>query len=214
MDEDLSIINSNTRNEKIKNFIINNKKSLIILLILFLGIIIGFFGYKEFKKSQTIKISDYYNSIIINYSEKSKDETINKLVEIINKKNSTYSPLSLYFIIDNQLILNQGEVNDLFDVLIDDTPLEKEIKNLIIYKKGLYNADKAKENELLEILRPLINTKSVWSSHALYLIAEFFYSKDEKQKAKDFFNKILETDKANQDIIKETRKRLSRDLSD
>ena len=214
MDEDLSIIKSNTRNEKIKNFIINNKKSLIILLILFLGIIISFFGYKEFKKSQTIKISDYYNSIIINYSEESKDETINKLVEIINKKNSTYSPLSLYFIIDNQLISNQGEVNDLFDVLIDDTPLEKEIKNLIIYKKGLYNADKAKENELLEILRPLINTKSVWSSHALYLIAEFFYSKDEKQKAKDFFNKILETDKANQDIIKETRKRLSRDLSD
>tara|TARA_E500000178_G_scaffold5398_1_gene5526 strand:+ start:828 stop:1472 length:645 start_codon:yes stop_codon:yes gene_type:complete len=214
MDEDLSIINSNTRNEKIKNFIINNKKSLIILLILFLGIIISFFGYKEFKKSQTIKISDYYNSIIINYSDETKDETINKLVEIINKKNSTYSPLSLYFIIDNQLISNQGEVNDLFDVLIDDTPLEKEIKNLIIYKKGLYNADKAKENELLEILRPLINTKSVWSSHALYLIAEFFYSKDEKQKAKDFFNKILETDKVNQDIIKETRKRLSRDLSD
>ena len=214
MDEDLSIINSNTRNEKIKNFIINNKKSLIILLILFLGIIISFFGYKEFKKSQTIKISDYYNSIIINYSEESKDETINKLVEIINKKNSTYSPLSLYFIIDNQLISNQGEVNDLFDVLIDDTTLEKEIKNLIIYKKGLYNADKAKENELLEILRPLLNTKSVWSSHALYLIAEFFYSKDEKQKAKDFFNKILETEKANQDIIKETRKRLSRDLSD
>ena len=214
MDEDLSIINSNTRNEKIKNFIINNKKSLIILLILFLGIIISFFGYKEFKKSQTIKISDYYNSIIINYSDETKDETINKLVEIINKKNSTYSPLSLYFIIDNQLISNQGEVNDLFDVLIDDTPLEKEIKNLIIYKKGLYNADKAKENELLEILRPLLNTKSVWSSHALYLIAEFFYSKDEKQKAKDFFNKILETEKANQDIIKETRKRLSRDLSD
>ena len=214
MDEDLSIINSNTRNEKIKNFIINNKKSLIILLILFLGIIISFFGYKEFKKSQTVKISDYYNSIIINYSDETKDETINKLVEIINKKNSTYSPLSLYFIIDNQLISNQGEVNDLFDVLIDDTPLEKEIKNLIIYKKGLYNADKAKENELLEILRPLINTKSVWSSHALYLIAEFFYSKDEKQKAKDFFNKILETEKANQDIIKETRKRLSRDLSD
>ena len=214
MDEDLSIINSNTRNEKIKNFFINNKKSLIILLMVLLGMIISFFGYKEFKKSQTIKISDYYNSIIINYSDRTKDETINKLVEIIDKKNSTYSPLSLYFIIDNQLISNQEEVNDLFNILIDDTPLEKEIKNLIIYKKGLYNADKVKENELLEILRPLLNTKSVWSSHALYLIAEFFYSKDEKQKAKDFFNKILETDKANQDIIKETRKRLSRDLSD
>ena len=214
MDEDLSIINSNTRNEKIKNFIINNKKSLIILLILFLGIIISFFGYKEFKKSQTIKISDDYNSTIINYSNETKDETIKRLVEIINKKNSTYSPLSLYFIIDNKLITNQRKINDLFNVLIDDTPLEKEIKNLIIYKKGLYNADNIQENELLEILRPLINTKSVWSSHALYLIAEFFYSKNEKQKAKDFFNKILETDKPNQDIVNETRKRLNRDLSD
>jgi len=214
MDEDLSIINSNTRNEKIKNFIINNKKSLIILLILFLGIIISFFVNKEFKKSQTIKISDDYNSIIINYSNETKDETIKGLVEIINKKNSTYSPLSLYFIIDNKLITNQQKINDLFNVLIDDTPLEKEIKNLIIYKKGLYNADNIQENELLEILRPLINTKSVWSSHALYLIAEFFYSKNEKQKAKDFFNKILETDKPNQDIVNETRKRLNRDLSD
>ena len=214
MDEDLSIINSNTRNEKIKNFIINNKKSLIILLILFLGIIISFFVNKEFKKSQTIKISDDYNSIIINYSNETKNETIKGLVEIINKKNSTYSPLSLYFIIDNKLITNQQKINDLFNVLIDDTPLEKEIKNLIIYKKGLYNADNIQENELLEILRPLINTKSVWSSHALYLIAEFFYSKNEKQKAKDFFNKILEIDNANQDIVKETRKRLSRDLSD
>ena len=214
MDEDLSIINSNTRNEKIKNFILNYKKTLITLLILFLGIIISFFGYKEFKKSQTIKISDDYNSIIINYSNETKNETIKRLVEIINKKNSTYSPLSLYFIIDNKLITNQRKINDLFNVLIDDTPLEKEIKDLIIYKKGLYNADKIQENELLEILRPLINTKSVWSSHALYLIAEFFYSKDEKQKAKDFFNKILEIDKANQDIVSETRKRLSRDLSD
>ena len=214
MDEDLSIIKSNTRNEKIKNFILNNKKSLIALLIIFFGIVFSFFGYKEFKKSQTIKISDIYNLTIINYSDETKNETINKLIEIVNKKNSTYSPLSLYFIIDNQLILNQKEINDLFNILIEDTPLEEEIKNLIIYKKGLYNADKVDENELLEILRPLINTKSIWSSHALYLIAEFFYSKDEKQKAKDFFNKILEIDNANQDIVKETRKRLSRDLSD
>jgi len=214
MDEDLSIINSNNRNEKIKNFILHNKKSLIALLIIFFGVIISFFGYKEFKKSQTIKISDIYNSTVINYSSETKDETINKLIEIVNKKNSTYSPLSLYFIIDNQLILNKKEINDLFNILIEDTLLEKEIKNLIIYKKGLYNADEVNENELLEILRPLINTKSIWTSHALYLIAEFFYSKNEKQKAKDFFNKILEIDNANQDIVKETRKRLSRDLSD
>ena len=67
---------------------------------------------------------------------------------------------------------------------------------------------------MLDILNPLINSKSVWKSHALYLIAEFFYSKGEKQKSKEFFNEILNTENANQDIIKEAQKRLNRDLSD
>ena len=214
MDEDLSIIKSNTRNEKIKNFVLNNKKSLIALLIIFFVIIISFFSYKEFKKSQTIKISDIYNSTIINYSDETKDETINKLIEIINKKNSTYSPLSLYFILDNQLINDRNQINNLFEILIDETSLDKEIRNLIIYKKGLYNADQISENELLNILNPIIKTKSVWSSHALYLLAEYFYSKNQKQKSKEFFNQIINLKNSNPDIVVEAQKRLNRDLSD
>jgi len=63
-------------------------------------------------------------------------------------------------------------------------------------------------------LNPLINSKSVWKSHALYLLAEYFYFKDEKQKSKEFFNQILNTENANLDIVKETQKRLNRDLSE
>jgi len=106
------------------------------------------------------------------------------------------------------------DINELFDVLINKTSLDLEIRNLIIYKKGLYNADKTNESELLEILNPLINSKSVWKSHALYLVAEYFFSKNEKQKSKEFFNQILITPNANQEILKETQKRLNRDLSD
>ena len=112
------------------------------------------------------------------------------------------------------MIKDRNEINDLFDILINKTSLEIEVKNLIIYKKALYNADQINENDLLNILKPIINSKSVWKSHALYLIAEYFYSNNEKQKAKDFFRKIIETENANQDIIKETQKRLNRDLSE
>ena len=134
--------------------------------------------------------------------------------EIIKDKDKTYSPLALYFLIDNNLIESQKEVNLLFDVIIDKVSLESEIKNLIIYKKGLYNADISNENELLDILKPLINSNSIWKSHALYLLAEFFYSKNEKQKSKDFFNQILNLKNSNPDILKEAQKRLNRDLSD
>ena len=174
----------------------------------------GFFGIKEFKSKQKIDISNLYNSAIINFSNETKEITKNELLDIINKKDTTYSPLSLYFLIDNNLISNKGEINNLFDILINETSLEKEIMYLIIYKKALFNADLSTEKELLDILNPIINSKSVWKSHALYLLAEYFYSKNEKIKSKEFYNQIFAVENANQDIIKEAQKRLNRDLSD
>ena len=214
MDEDISIINSNTRNERIKNFFLNNKKKLVIFFFIFIFIIILFFGYGEIKKSQKKNISLKYNSIIIDYNKNEKIKTTEELIAIINKKDSTYSPLSLYFIIDNKLISNKEEINLLFNVIIEKISLEKEIRNLIIYKKALYNADSANENELLRILNPLINSDSVWKSHALYLMGEFFYSKNEKEKSKEFFNNIILLENPNLEILRETQKRLNRDLSD
>ena len=110
--------------------------------------------------------------------------------------------------------MEPSKINSLFDVVIEDISLDKEIKNLIVYKKALYNADNSDENELLEILKPIINSNSVWKSHALYLMAEYFYSKNERQKAKDFFNQIILLENANQDLKTESQIRLNRDLSE
>ena len=214
MDEDLNIINNNTRNEKIKNFIIDNKRKIILISIIIITIFLSFLGLEEYKSNQIIKISNLYNSAIIKYNENTREETTKKLIKIINYKNKTYSPLSLYFIIDNNLILDREITNDLFDVIIEDISLEKEIKNLIVYKKALYNADFASENELLEILKPVVNSNSVWKSHALYLLAEYFYSKNEKQKSKEFFSQILNLEESSLDIKQAAQKRLNRDLSE
>ena len=214
MDEDIEIINTNTRSEKIKNFFIDNKKILLSIIVVIILSLLIFFGYSEFKKNQKIKISNLYNSIIIEYDDIKKIEAAKNLIEIVNKKDPTYSLLSLYFIIDNNLISDKNQINTLFDILIKETSLDKEIKNLVIYKKGLFNADEINENELLSILNPLIKSESIWKSHALYLLAEFFYSKNEKQKSKDFFNQILNLKNSNPDILKEAQKRLNRDLSD
>ena len=214
MDEETAIINSNTRNEKIKNFFIKNKIILITVLLFIVILLIIYFAIENYKEKQVIKISNQYNSAVSKYLEKDKEITSKILVELINKKDTTYSPLSLYFIIDNQLITESSKINSLFDIIIEDVALDKEIKNLIIYKKALFNADNIGENELLEMLRPITNSKSVWKSHALYLLAEYFYSKNEKQKSKEFFNQIISLENVNQDLKIESQKRLNRDLSD
>ena len=214
MDEDISIINTNTRNQKIKNFFVQNNKKIISGLIVITILLISYFAFGEYQESKKIKISDSFNSITLNYTKVNKEKTAKDLIQIINEKNSTYSPLSLYFIIDNKLINEKNTINELFDVIIDDTSLDKEIKNLNIYKKALYNANDSNENDLLNILNPLIKSESVWKSHALYLMAEFFYSKNELQKSKEFFNQIINLENANQEIQLEARKRLNRDLSE
>jgi predicted negative regulator of RcsB-dependent stress response len=214
MDEDTAIINSNTRNEKIKNFFINYKKLLVSTILIIIVLLMSYFAFTEYKEKKKIKISNQYNITITEYSDQNKERTKNSLIDLIYKKDSTYSPLSLYFLIDKALVKDQSKINELFDVIIEEVSLEKEIKNLIIYKKALYNADYTEENQLLEILKPILNSKSVWKSHGLYLMAEYFYSKNEKLKSKEFFNQIILLENANQDLIVESKKRISRDLSE
>tara|TARA_B100001123_G_scaffold297971_1_gene332334 strand:+ start:1109 stop:1753 length:645 start_codon:yes stop_codon:yes gene_type:complete len=214
MDEDISAINTNTRNEKIKNFFINNKKNIVIIFTLVILLLIGYFAFLEFKKRNQIKISDKFNVSKINYFAGNKSSTETEMVEIIKNKNKTYSPLALYFLIDNNIIESKDKINKLFDILINDINLDSEIKNLIIYKKGLYNSEFETENNLINILNPIINSNSIWKSHALYLLAEYFLSKNEKQKAKEFFEKIVELENVDPKIRLEAQKRIQRDFSD
>ena len=214
MDEEFSIVNTNTRNEKIKNFFVNNKKLLISLIIILILIVIGVYSYDKYLTEKKINISENFNAITIEHSKNSEDLTLKKLTEIVNQKDPTYSPLSLYFIIDNNIYDSKEKINSLFDKLIYETKLNKEIKNLTIYKKALFNADNIEESDLLQMLNPLINSESVWKSHALYLIGEYFYSNNQREKSKEFFNKIISLKKSNLQIRKLTEERLNRDLSD
>ena len=56
---------------------------------------------------------------MIDYSEKTKDKTTTSLIKILNKKDPTYSPLSLYFIIDNNLVSDRDRVNSFFDIVFN-----------------------------------------------------------------------------------------------
>ena len=214
MDEDTAIINENTRKEKIKVFFVKNTKKIIIVISTLVLILFGYFVFEEFEKKNKINLADRYNFAKIKFISGDKNKVKKELIDIVNEKDRTYSPLALYFLIDNNIISENKKINELFDKIINETSLEKEIKNLVIYKKALFNSDFESENNLIKILNPIINSDSVWKSHALYLMAEYFYYKNHKQKSKEFFNQILTLENSNQNIKIEAEKRLNRDFSD
>ena len=213
MSEDIEIINQNTRIEKIKIFFSNNYKKLVGSLVLILLVLFSYFGYQEYKKRLKLEIADIYNQITLKEITIENTNDIQQLVKIIKEKDPIYSALSLYFIIDNDLVNDQKEINNFFDLVIKSQE-EKEIKNLIIYKKAMYNADIISENELLVILNPILKSESVWKSHALLLMADYFEHNNNLIKSKDFLEEIVNSKLVNNEIKIEAERRLKRKFSD
>tara|TARA_B100000378_G_scaffold278131_1_gene280333 strand:+ start:200 stop:844 length:645 start_codon:yes stop_codon:yes gene_type:complete len=214
MDEDLAIIEEKTRKEQIKGFLIKNKKIIYSFLALLLISFFSFFFYLDHIESKKIEIANKFSIISENYDPRDKKPYYKKMTEIIESYDSTYSPLALFFLIDNQMINSKEEANILFDQILKNTSLEKEIKNLMIYKKTLINADYQPEDKIVDSLKPLINSKSIWKPHSLLLLGDYFLAKGEKQKAKDFYYQILNSNKTNEDIFNQAQLKILRHFSD
>ena len=213
MSEDIEIINHNTRIEKIKIFFSNNFKKIIGSLVLILLVLFSYFGYEEYKKRAKLEIAEIYNQITLKKITIENTNDIEKLIKIIKEKDPIYSALSLYFIIENDLVNDQKEINNFFDLVIKSQG-EKEIKNLIIYKKAMYNADVISENEILDILNPILRSESVWKSHALLLMADYFEHNNNLIKSKDFLEEIVNSELVNNEIRIEAERRLKRNFGD
>ncbi len=213
MDEDLNIINQRTRIENTKKFFFDNKKKIIFVFFSLIIILFSYFIYQELKIVSKNNLAEQFNQLTMNRIDPNEKDKIDKMLEIIKKKDQTYSTLSLYYLLDFNLISDKEKINKLFDIIIE-IQNEKEIKFLNIYKKALYNSDKSSENELLNIISPIIKSKSVWKPHALLLMAEFYFSKNELNKSKEFFLEITDLENINNDIKLEASKRLNRDFSE
>ena len=215
MEEEIQIISENTKKEKLKNFFIKNSKYLIISISAIIVLILAYFVYVEIKSRNQIKLAEKYNNIVNNFNNfQSLEQSTEELINIIEKKNSTYSPLALYFILDNDLVSEKNKINEYFDIVINISSLEKEIKNLNIYKKAIYNSNFVEETELVKILRPVTNSNSIWKSHSLFLLAEFFYFKKNKEESKKLLNEIINYENSNLEIKLEAQKKLTRDFSE
>ena len=212
MDEELTIVNQNTRNESITSFLKKNLKKIILILFSLIIFLIFLFIYQELKERKKNRLAEKYNNIIFDKNISGKSETKDKMIEIVNAKDQTYSTLALYYIIDNKLLDNQIKINEFFDTIISIS--KNENKFLIVYKKALYNSDKISDNEVLAILKPVLNSDSIWKQHALLLMADIYFQKKQLNKSRDFLNKILDLEGSNQNLKQEVKKRLNRDFSE
>ena len=183
---------------------------LLIFSTLFVLIIasISFSFYTVSREKKQILLADNYMVAIFYLQNNERDKGRKILKEIILANNRTYSTLSLFLILDENLVDDQGEISNLFDHLLANNKFEQEVKNLIIFKKILFLSNFASELEMVENTKQLINTNTLWKPHALLLLGDYFVSRKQYLKAKEFYVQILSLQNLNMELYEQARSQL------
>ena len=183
---------------------------LLIFSTLFVLIIasISFSFYTVSREKKQILLADNYMVAIFYLQNNERDKGRKILKEIILANNRTYSTLSLFLILDEDLVDDQREISNLFDYLLANNKFEQEVKNLIIFKKTLFLSNFANELEMVENAKQLINTNTLWKPHALLLLGDYFSSKKQYLKAKEFYVQILSLQNLNIELYEQARSQL------
>ncbi len=171
---------------KFINLIKKNYKKLIILFIFLILTLFSYFFYKDSQKKNNIKLSEQYILATIEFKQKKINESRQLLKNIINKNHKFYSPLALYFIIDNKLETDPLKIINFFDQILSINSIKEENLNLIKIKKAIFLFSEGDEELIIKTLNPIINSNSIWRSMAIALISDYFLSKNQNSKANEY----------------------------
>ena len=197
-----------TKKSKLKKFYETNKILIFSAILILIIVITSVSFYSEAKEKKKILLSDNYLTAKVYLKNGDRNKARSVLKTVIFANNSTYSTLSLFLILNENLITDQEELSNLFDHVLENNKFEKEIKNLIIFKKTLFLSNFASELEMVENLKPLINTNTLWKPHALLLLGDYFVSKKQYLKAKEFYVKVLSLKNLNMELYEQARSQL------
>jgi len=189
-----------TKKSKLKKFYDSYKTFIISGIFIFVILIASFTFYFDNKEKKKILLSEKYVQARIYIENKENDKGTKLLREIIFANDSTYSLLSFFIILDLNLIKDYQELSILFDHILKKNKFDKELKELLIYKKSLLSSGFVKESELLELIKPILKSESLWRPHALLLLGDYFVSKKEYLKAKEFYSQILNINNVRKDF--------------
>jgi predicted negative regulator of RcsB-dependent stress response len=168
------------------NQIKNNLKKLISLFSILIILLFIYLFYISLQKKNTIKLAEQYTEATVQFKQKKISESKLLLENIINKNHKFYSPLALYFIIDNNLEKDELKIIKFFDKILKIRTIDKENLNLIKIKKAIFLFNDGEEGSIIKTLKPVINSDSIWRNIAIKMMADYFLSKDQKTKANEY----------------------------
>ena len=198
-----------TKKSKLQRYYESNKILIFSFILILIIILASFSFYLKSEEKKKFLLSENYVQAKIYIEKGNTIEATNLLKNIFFANDSTYSTLSFFLILNHNLVSNHKELSFMFKHLLENNKFEREMKNLLIYKKSLFNSNLANESELLEGIKPLINKETFWRPHALLLLGDYFASRGEYLKAKEFYTQIFSINNLQKDLYDQARSQLA-----
>ena len=210
MNEDLFSADYNvTKKNKLLRFYESNK--ILIFSGIFVLIIasVSIFFYMSSKENKKILLAENYMQAKIYLEKGEKNKARNILEKIIFSKNSTYSALSLFLLLEENLIIDKDQPSKLFEEVLKNNKYDEEIENLIVLKRLIFESNFLTEAEILNLANPLIKQETIWKPHALMLLGDYFVFKNQNIKAREFYSKILLIENLHQGLYQQAQSQLT-----
>ena len=179
------IIKKNFQNN-ILNFAKRNLKKFLLLFAFFITLLFIYFLNINLQKKNEIKLSEQFTQASVYFKQKEINKSKLLLEGIIDRSHKFYSPLALYFIIDNKLETDPLKIINFFDQILSINSIKEENLNLIKIKKAIFLFSEGDEELIIKTLNPIINSNSIWRSMAIALISDYFLSKNQNSKANEY----------------------------
>ena len=177
--------------KKFLSFIKLNSKIFIYTISTFFIVMAALLWISYDSNKQKKIISEDFIKAKIFLEKQNKDKATLILKNIIEKKDTIYSSLSLFLLIDQNLVEDKKLILEYFDNIIFDGDYSEEDKNLLKLKKAIYISDIEDEQEMLKLLNPIINSDSVWKNQSLKFLGDFYYSISQLEKARQYYSILL-----------------------
>jgi len=180
-----------TKKSRLRLFYKSNKIIIYTSILVLIIIIASYFYYQSSKEKKKILLSENYIQAKVYLENEKREQAVKILKDVILSDDPTYSTLSFFTLLNGNLIEDYEEISKLFDHLLESNKFDKEMENLLLYKKALFKSNYVEESKILQETKSLLNKESVWKGHVLLLLGDFYFSKEQYIKAKDFYTQIL-----------------------
>ena len=173
------------------DFLKSKKKLLFVLIGIGILLLLSFIWFEYNKQNKKTIISENFIKAKVLYSQGKKNESLEIFKEIIQEKDDIYSALSLFLIIDKNLEINDKKIINYFDTVISIRSLTNEDLNLIKLKKAIFISEDSNEQNIINLLNPIINSESVWKMESLKFLGDYFFSLNQLKKAEQYYSLFL-----------------------